>query len=127
HEGHPAIAFAGMGAGEGTDVGDLLVGEPMIAWHPGAVFVDLAEALDPIVVLAAADADPGHEARNRDVGLVRPGADEIDELVARIVGDPTAGQGSPRLFFSSVCASISSPMTSFLRTSLASSCWIFWS
>jgi len=54
------------------------------------VFVDFAEARDPVLVLAAGDADPRHEARDRDVGFVRPGADEIDDLVARIVGDPAA-------------------------------------
>jgi hypothetical protein len=52
------------------------------------VFVDLAEACDPVLVFAAADADPGHEVRDGDVGLVGPGANEIDKLVARIVGDP---------------------------------------
>ena len=74
----------------------------MIAWHPGVVFVDLAEACDPVLVFAASDADPGHEARDRHLGLVRPGANEIDELIARIMRDPALGQGSPRLFFSSV-------------------------
>ena len=62
----------------------------MIAWHPGVVLVDLAEALLPIVELAGADAQPGEEATSRDVGLVAPGADEIDELVAAVVGDPAA-------------------------------------
>jgi len=54
------------------------------------VLVDLAEAGDPIVVFATADANPGYETRDGDFGLVRPGADEIDELVARVVGDPAA-------------------------------------
>ena len=64
--------------------------ERMLAWHPGVVLVDLTEALPPVLVLAAADADPGHEARDREVGLVSPGADEIDDLVTRVVGDPAA-------------------------------------
>jgi hypothetical protein len=55
------------------------------------VFVDFAEAANPVLVLAAGDADPGREARDRDVGFIAPGADEIDDLVARIVGDPAAG------------------------------------
>jgi hypothetical protein len=125
HEGHAAIAFQRIGTGEVADARDFLDGEPMIAWHPGVVLVDLAEARDPVLVLAAADADPGHEVRDGDVGLVRPGADEIDKVVARIVGDPAAGQSSPRSFFNWVWASMSSAMTSFLRTSLASSCSIF--
>jgi hypothetical protein len=52
------------------------------------VLVDLAEALFPVVELARADADPGQEATDRDLGLVAPGADEIDELVTGVVGDP---------------------------------------
>jgi hypothetical protein len=102
HKGHAAIALERMAAGEVTDAQLLLVGEPMIARQPGVVFVDLAEARDPVLVLAAGDADPGREARDREVGLVGPGADEIDDLVAGIVRDPALGQGSPRLFFSSV-------------------------
>jgi hypothetical protein len=79
-----------MGAGEDADAFLLVVGEPVVAGHPGVVLVDLAEALLPIVELAGADADPGEEMRDRDLGLVRPGADEIDNLVARVVGDPAA-------------------------------------
>jgi len=62
----------------------------VIARHPGVVFVDLAEALLPVVELAGADADPGKKASDGKVALVRPGADEIDELVARVVGDPAS-------------------------------------
>jgi len=63
----------------------------VIARHPGVVLVDFAEACAPVLVLTAGDADPGREPRDRDIGFVRPSADEIDDLVARIVGDPTAG------------------------------------
>jgi len=63
----------------------------VIARHPGVVLIDLAEACDPVLVLAAGDADPGRETRDWDVGFVGPRADEIDDLVARIVGDPAAG------------------------------------
>jgi hypothetical protein len=66
------------------------------------VFIDFAEACFPVVELAGADADPGEEAGRGDVGFVAPGADEIDDLIAGVVGDPFASQGSPRLFFSSV-------------------------
>jgi hypothetical protein len=55
------------------------------------VFVDLAEALLPVVKLAGADADPGEEATDGDVRLVAPGTDEIDDGVAGIVGNPAAG------------------------------------
>jgi hypothetical protein len=54
------------------------------------VFVDLAEALLPVVELAGADAEPADEATSRDVGLVAPVADEINNGVAGVVGDPPA-------------------------------------
>jgi hypothetical protein len=87
---------------ESDDAKFFIVGEPMIARDPGVVLVDLAEAPLPVVELAGADADPGDEATEGDFGLVAPGADEIDDGVASIVGDPTTFQLSPRLFFSSV-------------------------
>jgi hypothetical protein len=54
------------------------------------VFVDLAEAKFPIVEFARADADPGQEATDGDVRFVAPGPDEIDELIAGVVGNPAA-------------------------------------
>ncbi len=90
HEGQPPVAFERMRAGERADAFFLVAGEPVVARHPGVVLVDLAEACDPIVELAGADADPGEEVRHRDSTLVRPGADEIDQFVARVVGDPAA-------------------------------------
>jgi hypothetical protein len=54
------------------------------------VLVDFAETLLPVVKLAGADADPGQKARERNVGFIRPGADEIDDVVARVVGDPAS-------------------------------------
>ena len=76
--------------GEGADLLFFVVGEPMIARHPGIVLVDLAEALLPVVELAGADADPGQEATDGDVRLVAPAADEIDQGVAVVMGDPAA-------------------------------------
>jgi hypothetical protein len=90
HEGQVAIAIERMLTGEVANTFLLVGQEPVIARDPGIVLVDLAETLDPIVVLAAADADPGQKARRGDVALVGPGADEIDDLVAGVVGDPTA-------------------------------------
>jgi hypothetical protein len=77
-----------MGAGESADAEFFIVGEPVVAWDPGVVFIDLAEAFFPVVELAGTDADPRQEATDRDFGLVAPAADEIDELIADIVGDP---------------------------------------
>jgi hypothetical protein len=79
-----------MGAGKVTDAFFLVGQEPVIAGNPGIVLVDLAEALDPIVEFAGADADPGQEVRPGDVALVGPAADEIDDLVAGVMGDPAA-------------------------------------
>jgi hypothetical protein len=62
----------------------------MVARHEGVVLVDLAEALLPIMELAGADADPGEEATSGDFRLVAPIADEIDDLVAVVMGDPAA-------------------------------------
>src|SRR5437868_2515726 len=64
HESHAAVTFSRVGAGEVADAHDLVLGEPMIAWHPGVVFVDLAEACDPVLVLTSTYADPGHEVRD---------------------------------------------------------------
>jgi hypothetical protein len=54
------------------------------------VFVGFAEAVLPVVELACGQADPGEEATSRYPGLVAPVADEIDDGVAGIVGNPTA-------------------------------------
>jgi hypothetical protein len=90
HEGQAATAFERMGPREGDDAMFFVIGEPMIAWDPGVVLVDLAEATLPILELAGGDADPGHEATGGDVRLVAPDPDEIDDGVAGIVGDPAA-------------------------------------
>jgi hypothetical protein len=91
HEGQPTIAFQGVGSGKGGDAHLFVVGEPVIAWHPGVVLVDLAEAQLPVVELAGADADPAKEATDGDLRLVAPEADEIDDGIAGIVGDPATG------------------------------------
>jgi hypothetical protein len=62
----------------------------MIARYQSVVFVDFAEALLPVVELAWADAEPGSEATSRDIGLVAPEANEVNDGVAGVVGDPAA-------------------------------------
>jgi hypothetical protein len=98
HEGQAAVTFERMLASEDADFVFFVVGEPVVAWDPGVVFVDLAEAFFPVVELAGADADPGEEATDGDVRLVAPDADEIDDGVTGVVRDPASGQLSPRLF-----------------------------
>jgi hypothetical protein len=90
HEGQPPVAIVRVLAGENADALFLVVGEPMVTRHPGVVFVDLAKACFPVVELAGADADPAEEMRDRDLGPVAPRADEIDDLVARVVSNPEA-------------------------------------
>jgi hypothetical protein len=62
----------------------------VIARHEGVVFVDLAEAFLPVVELTGGQADPGEEAASRDAGLAAPVANEINDGVAGVVGNPTA-------------------------------------
>ena len=91
HESQSAIAFERIGSGEGADGLFFVVGEPVVATHKGVVFVDLAEALFPVVEFAGGDADPTLEAISRDVGLTAPETDEINGGVARVVRHPLAG------------------------------------
>ena len=125
HEGQAAIAFAADAGGRSG--GCARFSSSVSQWSRGTqalCSLTLPKRCLPVVELAGADADPGEEAADGDLGLVRPGADEIDDLVAGVVGDPAAVQSSPSSFFSWVCSSMSSAMTSFLRCSLASSCSI---
>ena len=101
--------------------------QPVVARHPGVVLVDFAITLFPVMKLALGDAEPAAKAAVRDFRLLGPDANEVDNLVAAVGGDPDAGQGSPRLFFSWTCSSINSAMTESRRCSLASSCSILWS
>lgn len=73
--------------------------DPVIARDERVVLIRLAVALLPIEELPACDADPRDEALGGDVCLGRPSANEVDDLVARVMGDPAAGQGSPSSFF----------------------------
>jgi hypothetical protein len=79
-----------IAASESADALFFIIGEPVVAWHPGVVLVDLAEAMVPVVELAGGEAQPTEEATSRDAGLVAPGTDEIDDLVAGVVGHPAA-------------------------------------
>ena len=57
--------------------------------------------------------------RDGDLGALGPVADEVDDGVAGVVGNPGPGQSSPSSFFSLICSSINSATTSFLRWSLS--------
>ena len=62
--------------------------EPVVAGDPGVVLVDLAVAVLPRVPLGGGQAEPQEEAGNRDAGLVGPAVDEVNDLIAGIVGNP---------------------------------------
>lgn len=88
----------------------------MIARHPCIVLFDFAEALNPIVVLAAADAQPGHEA---STGSVLSDQERANSTSWSRVSSGTQHLFSiPHLFFSSISASIDSAMTFILPSEL---------
>jgi hypothetical protein len=85
-----AVTFEPVLASKSADALLFVVGEPVVARHPGVVLVDFAEAMLPVVELARTDADPGQEATDGNIRLVAPNPDEIDQLIAGVVGDPAA-------------------------------------
>ena len=125
HEGQSAIAFEGMAAGEGADALLLVVGEPVVARHPGVVLVDLAEAA------ASSRGTCWCRCRSRG-GSGRRGCRSCRSRSGRnrrcgrgCRGGPSSRFKVPQDFFlAAVCSSMSSARTSFLRWSLASSCSI---
>jgi hypothetical protein len=98
HEREPAVALLRVLRVEGEDGLALPVLDPVVARHERVVLVRLAVALLPVVELAALHANPRDEACGRDLGAVGPEAHEVDDLVARVVGNPALLQGSPSSF-----------------------------
>jgi len=90
HEGQAAVALQGE---EGMEVEDglLLLGlEPVVARDPGVVLVGLAVAVLPGVPLGGGQAQPQEEAGDGDAGLAGPAVDEVNDLVAGVVGNPAS-------------------------------------
>src|SRR5262245_54722229 len=88
HEGEPSVALQrkqGVEVEDGLFLGGL---EPVVAGNPGVVLVGLAVAVLPGMPLGGGNPYPEKEARDRDAGLAGPAVDEIDDLVAGIVGNP---------------------------------------
>jgi hypothetical protein len=54
------------------------------------VLVDFAVAFLPVVELAGAQADPANEAADADLGLVAPDADEVNEVIPGVRGNPAS-------------------------------------
>ena len=88
-----------MLAGENADLLFFVVGQPKVAWHPSVVFVDLAEAVLPVMELAVADADPGQEARGRDLGLLAPAGGRNRRWRHENRGEPSSLLDLPKIFF----------------------------
>ena len=90
HEGQAAVALQGEERMEVED-GLLLLGfQPVVARDPGVVLVGLAVAALPGVPLGGSQAEPEQEAGDGDAGFAGPAVDEIDELVAGVVGNPAS-------------------------------------
>ena len=121
HVSQATIAFQRILLPEIEDFALLLAGEPVITRNPAIVFIHLSVAVPPGMVFALAYAQPVDQARGREFRFVAPDADEIDDGVACLQGNPGAGQSSPSSFFSAICSSINSESTSCLRVSFASS------
>jgi hypothetical protein len=68
----------------------LLGFEPVVARDPGVVLVGPAVAVLPGVPLGGGQAEPQQEAGDGDAGLAGPAVDEIDDLIAGVVGDPAS-------------------------------------
>src|SRR5262249_49139214 len=116
-EGEPPGALQGMASVEVED-GRLLPGlQPPVARDQGVVLVGRPVACGPIMELAGGDAGPAEESSHRQLGALAPVANEVDEGVAGVVGNPDSGQSSPSSSFSLIGSSINSATTSFLRWS----------
>lgn len=120
HERESAISFERMFVVVVQDGLSFPVFEPEVPRDHGIVLVDLPIAVLPLVELAGAQIQPVEQLFGRQFGTLGPVADVIDDLVSRVVGNPASFQSSPSSFFARTLASISSEMTSFFWTSLAS-------
>src|SRR5262249_48187590 len=127
HESQAAITLQREQSMEVADGLFLLVFQPVVARNPGIMLVDLAVAVLPGVPLGGGQPQPQQEAEHGDAGLAGPTVDEINDLIASVMGNPASVQSSPRAFFSWTCSSISSERTSCLRCSLAWRSAICWS
>jgi len=65
-----------------------VVFNPAVPRNPGIVFIDLAVALFPVIELAFGDFEPLNQEFRRDFGEALKTGEEIDNLVADIVGSP---------------------------------------
>ena len=64
--------------------------EPVIAGNEHVVFVGFAVAIPPLVILRAGEFHPAHQAQRADLGAGREPLDEVDDIVAGVVGNPAS-------------------------------------
>lgn len=94
HEGQPPVALQEMARVELEDRRLLPGFEPAVAGDQGVVLVGRPVARPPIVELAGGDAEPADEPPDGYVGPLGPVADEVDDGVSGVVGNPDTGQSS---------------------------------
>lgn len=113
HVRQAAIAFPRMAIVIVDDRLFLFLRQPAVARRVAVVFVRPAVPLAPLVILARRKAEPAEQHSGRQLRAVGPMPHVVDDLVARVVGNPTSFQSSPLAFFERTFSSISSEMTSF--------------
>ena len=79
-----------MGPSESADALLFVVGEPVIARHPGVVLVGLAVAVLPLMELARAELQPAEQPFGPQLAALGPVFDVIDDFVANVVGNPNS-------------------------------------
>jgi hypothetical protein len=90
HESQSAVALQRVVGVEVADRLLLVVLQPVVARDPTVVLVGLAVTVLPGVPLGGGQAKPDEEAQNGDTGFVGPAVDEINDLVAGVVGNPAS-------------------------------------
>ena len=90
HEGKPAIALQREPMVEVDDGILFPLLEPVITGNQDVVFVGLAVAIPPLVILGAGEFHPAHQAQRADLGAGRKPLDEIDDIVTGVVGNPAS-------------------------------------
>lgn len=88
HEGQASVAIAGMSPGKGTDGLPLPIRQPVLLRGWRVMYVALPVSLLPFEEPASMDSDPADEVGLRQAGLLAPVRDEVEELVADVVGSP---------------------------------------
>ena len=84
--------------------------DPVLPRYQAVVLIGLPIPLAPVVKLTPSDPAPLNDLLDRNPGLGGDGADEVDELVTQVVGNPGAAQASPSSFFNVTYSSVTSAM-----------------